>query len=662
MSTGHIVVQGASCECQFGNSPDDLVVQSQSKEFINDSGGSKKLIGNTMDIGMPFKGKTFGKCKLQPTSSGYLPCIPAIQQWQDTYDRIELDNGGNILTEKSKATCAISGTPCVKFTWHGQTAQGGSSNVAQTDEETQSHLNPMVNIKKMEVSKENDLDTETAKWKRKEKEKVVSVNTTLYLKSTTELKTPYLDSKDKLTFKSSKPFIAGLRAIFGSDIKHTAAKMLKNDLEKGAVAPPKWEIDKNLKNDEAGYYHDKTIYLNEELILEAEKDPVACWLLFRVMIEETGHYIDDLLRNTYDDIGGDAKGDEGTIFAADFIVYNQLLFKDFEFASFNIKGEDGEIREFKAKVNATTPSKRQKAKQLVYVEDDTDDHGEVILKSGKKVFVEFFKIRGMGAVHEYITAEAAARAGIFYGERLDEGCAWPDVPYGDQDSIETCYFDMLWMMYKGNDADKNSLVYRSHNGDLQFWHSMAPPGDYTNQQIVDKIVVQAKKWYNKAQGLEKEYMKLSQQDWLSRLLEVKHVMGLFHIGKILHMIQDSYSESHILRNSKKEIIQIQSYTSQDSHKHGTADAVNQDGKVGLGGFGNIDASANEIHKIPGAKDAMDASEQILLLFKNRCPPEDLEEYLRATVYKFGYDEENCVFSAIKKAGGSLGKFEPKEEE
>lgn len=152
MSTGHIVVQGASCECQFGNAPDDLVVESQSKEFINDSDGSKKLVGNTMDIGMPFKAKTFGQCKLQPTPSGYLSCIPNIQQWQDFYDKIELDNGGNILTEKSKGTCAISGTPCVKFTWHGQTAQSNSSNVEQTDEETQSYLNPLVNIKQMEMS------------------------------------------------------------------------------------------------------------------------------------------------------------------------------------------------------------------------------------------------------------------------------------------------------------------------------------------------------------------------------------------------------------------------------------------------------------------------------------------------------------------------------
>lgn len=650
MSTGHIVVQGASCECQFGDSPDDLVVQTQSKEFINDSGGSKKLIGNTMDIGMPFKGKTFGKCKLQPTSSGYLPCIPAIQQWQDPYDKIELDNGGNILTEKSKAICAISGTPCVKFTWHGQTAQGGSSNVAQTDEETQSHLNPMVNIKKMEVSKENDLDTETEKWKRKEKEKVVSVNTTLYLKSTTELKTPYLDSKDKLKFKSSKPFTAGLRAIFGCDIKHTAAKSLKNDLEKGVVAPPKWEIDKKLSKDKAGYYNDKTIYLNEKLILEAEKDAVACWLLFRVMIEETGHYIDDLLRNTYDDIGGDAKGDEGTIFAADFIVYNQLLFKDFEFATFNIKGEDGKIREFKAKVRVDKPSSEDKGKSLVYVEDKTDDHGVITLKNGDKKEVEFFKIAGGGAVHESITKQAVDKyneTGIcktHYDARLDEGVAWPDVPCNDENSVETCYANMLYVMAKNKTKftailiDKSTLVYQSHFGKYQYWHSMAPPGDFTNEEVVDLIVAQARKWFVQARETEKK-----SADKIKKL-DLHHYFGLFHIGKILHMVQDSYSASHVTRDEKSgDIIQIQSYNEQDEHKHGEPDKADPHG-------GSLPI-----------KRAIEASTKILGFFVEGKTGEDLEYYLRNSVYKFGVDPITKEEVKGRKSGGTDPEYLPESD-
>lgn len=160
MSKGYIVVEGAKCQCKFGNAPDTLVVQSQEKGFINDEAGSKKKIGNTMDIGMPLEAKTFGQCKLQPTLGGFLPCVPAVTQWQDPYDKVELANGGQILTENSKAACAIAGSPCIEFTTHGQTIGVNSSNVADADEEIQSQLNPLVNIKEMQEVALTHLETE----------------------------------------------------------------------------------------------------------------------------------------------------------------------------------------------------------------------------------------------------------------------------------------------------------------------------------------------------------------------------------------------------------------------------------------------------------------------------------------------------------------------
>lgn len=160
MSTGHIVVSGALCKCKYGTVPDTILVQSQSKQYINDGACSKKLIANTMDIGLPFQAKTFGQCKLQPSSTGYLPCVPAITQWADFYNKVELDNKGQILTEKSKATCAIAGAPCVEFTTHGQTAAVDAGNIEQTDEQVQSLLNPLLNLKKnVEVTESEDLLT-----------------------------------------------------------------------------------------------------------------------------------------------------------------------------------------------------------------------------------------------------------------------------------------------------------------------------------------------------------------------------------------------------------------------------------------------------------------------------------------------------------------------
>lgn len=649
MSTGHVVVHGAMCKCKFGMTPDTLVVLSQQKAYINDSAGSQKLIGNTMDIGMPFQAKTFGQCKLQPTTGGYLPCVPAITQWQEFYDKVELSNMGQILTEKSKATCAIAGAPCVEFTWHGQTAAPGSSNVAEANEEEHSHLNPLVNVQKMVESQDNDLDAETEEWERNEKEKVVSVTSDLYIKSTNALKTPRLDSKDQLLFESSKPFISGLKAIFGDDIKHTVLKEFKQNLEKGVIPPPTWQVDRSLRDSRGGYYTDKTIYLNENLVLKAEQDPEACWLLFRVMIEETGHYIDDLLRNEYDTIGGDASGDEGTIFAADFVIYNQLLFKDFQFASFKIKRSDGSISDFDAKVLSSSPNKDKKGKDLVYVEDKSDDHGTITLKNGEHREVEFFKIEGGGAVHESITKQAAQIASkrlnctIYFDEKLDKGVAWPDVPCGNENSVETCYSDMLYVMAQNKTKmtrkwiDKNSIVYKSHFGEYQFWHSMAPPGDFTNAQVVDKIVEQAKKWYIKAQEVEKANKDKAKQ------LNLYHYYGLFHIGKILHMVQDSYSPSHVNReNSTGDILQIQSYTEQDEHKHGEPDKADPHG------------GSNPI------KRAIEASASILVLFGRGSSSDELENYLRTNVYKFGKDKKG-VDVTNKKAGGSLKEFMPDPE-
>lgn len=645
MSTGHVVVDGAMCKCKFGTTPDTLVVLTQQKEYINDSGGSKKLIANTMDIGMPLKAKTFGQCKLQPSSSGYLPCVPAITQWQDFYDKVILSNQGQILTEKSKAMCAISGSPSVEFTWHGQTAAAGSSSVEQANEEVQSQLNPLVNVKKMVESLDNDLEVEEENWVRNEEERVVSVTTDLYINNTEDLKTPFLDSTETIDHDSSKPFISGLRGIFGKGVKHTAIKEFKDNLTKGAVPPPEWQIEKSLSSTQVAYYKDKTIHLNEKWVLKAEKDTAANWILFRAMIEETGHYVEDLIRNEYDSLGGDAKGDEGTLFAADFIRYNKLLNKDFEYASFNIKGPDGSIREFKASVKKAYPSREEKAKDLLFIEDDNDDHGTVTLKSGEKIVVEFFKIRGQGAVHENITKQAAKKAGLKYDYRLDEGCAWPDVPCGDENSVETCYY-ATWR----DEHKEGTMAYRSHHGDLQFWHSMAPAGDFTNQEVVDKIVDQAIKWYKKAISVKKANTDAKE----------KNYHGLFHMGKILHMVQDSFSDAHIIRDNLGRIKNIQSYNNQDAHKHGQSDAIDPKDwtwaqKYGpkKDGVSIYDANDDQVVKIKGAKDAINASYNILVYFKNNATEQTLENYLRMNIYKFAKDEKGKSFGTYK--AGSVEK-------
>ncbi len=147
MSDVAIVCQGAMCKCKYGFTPDTFKIVSTHKEYVNESNGSSKMIATTLDIGQPFQAKTFGQCKLQPSSSGYLPCVPAITQWQDFYKKVTISNNGKILTEDSKAICAIAGSPCVEFTWHGQIGAPSQSQAAEADNQVHSQINPLASPK-----------------------------------------------------------------------------------------------------------------------------------------------------------------------------------------------------------------------------------------------------------------------------------------------------------------------------------------------------------------------------------------------------------------------------------------------------------------------------------------------------------------------------------
>ena len=152
MSEKHIVVQGAECQCKFSVEPkkDILKVLSQTKDYANDKDASKKLIATDKEIGQTLEKNTFGKCKLQPTSSDFLPCMAVITKWSGFYKEVTMSNKGKILLEDSKATCPIGGPDCISITKHGQKTEGSSQNAQNANQDVHSQLNPMVNIKKMD--------------------------------------------------------------------------------------------------------------------------------------------------------------------------------------------------------------------------------------------------------------------------------------------------------------------------------------------------------------------------------------------------------------------------------------------------------------------------------------------------------------------------------
>jgi hypothetical protein len=74
----YFVVHGATCACDKAENPKQtakLVVTSQNKVILNDQEG--KFFATEVDTTFDPPATTFGKCKLQPSSSGYLPCTLA---------------------------------------------------------------------------------------------------------------------------------------------------------------------------------------------------------------------------------------------------------------------------------------------------------------------------------------------------------------------------------------------------------------------------------------------------------------------------------------------------------------------------------------------------------------------------------------------------------
>ncbi|UZT96410.1 DUF4280 domain-containing protein [Chryseobacterium fluminis] len=154
MSLKQKVVQGALCQCQFGTTPDKLKVLTQQKYFINDFNGSSKLAATHKDIGLTFEKNTFGSCKKMNNS----PCTASVTEWSGYYEKEKYSPpDGFILLEDSKATCPIGGKDCISILKTGQIGEPSESSIQNGDEELQSHINPVLNLKNNALTYPYDL-------------------------------------------------------------------------------------------------------------------------------------------------------------------------------------------------------------------------------------------------------------------------------------------------------------------------------------------------------------------------------------------------------------------------------------------------------------------------------------------------------------------------
>ena len=150
MAQKHLVCQGATCQCQFGNAPDKLKVLTQTKAFINEEEPQEKLVATTADVGATFEKNTFGLCQMQPLpGGGYKPCQAMVTQWSGAYENVTYEeNNGHPLLEDSKATCPIGGKDCISIINHGQVAEITNRNLHNADPIKMDMINPFMDFGK----------------------------------------------------------------------------------------------------------------------------------------------------------------------------------------------------------------------------------------------------------------------------------------------------------------------------------------------------------------------------------------------------------------------------------------------------------------------------------------------------------------------------------
>lgn len=152
----YFVVQKGKAQCNQGDQFPQYEVSSHQKHFWNDSDGNADYLGVTEDdLQFNPPGPSFGRCKLKPSSSGYLPCTYApTGKWQKTYDKVQI-MGKKIVTELSELQCTVGGKITIKD--HGQRGEMSRKNVKNADNKTVQHINPLVN---MQDYKETVLESE----------------------------------------------------------------------------------------------------------------------------------------------------------------------------------------------------------------------------------------------------------------------------------------------------------------------------------------------------------------------------------------------------------------------------------------------------------------------------------------------------------------------
>lgn len=275
--------------------------------------------------------------------------------------------------------------------------------------------------------------------------------------------------------------------------------------------------------------------------------------------------------------------------------------------------------------------------------------------------------------------------------QLRSGSQWNDMPCMVKSAPwEPCMVNMLSdfmaaskQIEAGNPPPKNergevSVVANSHFGTKQYYHSMAPTDkDFKTARIKQKDL------------LEKKILHFVKVNWERACNPGYAPWALTYIARILHMVQDSYSEAHVYRTEETfvnpdtedskyteagkhtgDILFFQGYDAQDHNKHASLEGLfgNVAGAVIDRVTNFLSGNTKELHysQVHGAVKARHQCKQIWKFWdsvvdSNTLLPTDeakcnavynkVAEFLRNDVYKFA--KVKCTGSSRTRSTGDM---------
>ncbi len=212
---------------------------------------------------------------------------------------------------------------------------------------------------------------------------------------------------------------------------------------------------------------------------------------------------------------------------------------------------------------------------------------------------------------------------------LTEGSVYPDKPEELRGLDKV--FD-VWTHELEEKAPKKSLTYRSHFGDLQYWHGMVfdekDPIKF-QEKLIFRLVTKVLDAKSIAENDPKKAGHL--------------------IGEALHTIEDTFAPSHVARNKEMQITRFQDYSKQSK--------AHELGDIEKGNERQFEAAKNAVREIYGIvfqkeQNSEQVKKQLEALLKEKILNLNKDDESNVKVHMGGSEEQYMKITKENNSGGS----------